>query len=358
MAETMTTVDHTMTYEATIGNIAKYTFARLASERNYRFSRYVKWPVDHDWEKATAQFNDEAAVISIGQFGGIIVLDEGDLLAHIDIGMSEVSMSFRCDDADMIVAFIERMKGLLPEVAKIETKVDFDFWSNTQQGPVCTRRKLEVPTWEAIAPNYATEVRTELDWLMSREDGDDLRDGKLVLWRGQPGTGKTYALRALAREWRDWAAFYYVTDPEKFFGDAAYMNQVLLNSGTSMWKVLILEDSGELLSPTAKADTGQGLSRLLNMVDGILGQGLKFLVLVTTNEDIKTLHAAVQRDGRCAQRLEFMSFDHCEAQKWLEAHDCNSVQLESGYYSVSSLYAKLRGQELPGEKKRKVGFVT
>lgn len=38
--------------------------------------------------------------------------------------------------------------------------------------------------------------------------------GKLVLWHGEPGTGKTYALRTLAWEWRDWCDFHYVIDPQ------------------------------------------------------------------------------------------------------------------------------------------------
>ena len=30
-----------------------------------------------------------------------------------------------------------------------------------------------------------------------------LDGGRLILWQGRPGTGKTYALGALGRAWRD-----------------------------------------------------------------------------------------------------------------------------------------------------------
>ena len=50
--------------------------------------------------------------------------------------------------------------------------------------------------------------------------------GQLLLWHGEPGTGKTYALRALAWEWRAWCRFHYVTDPERFFNEANYMLDV------------------------------------------------------------------------------------------------------------------------------------
>ena len=48
------------------------------------------------------------------------------------------------------------------------------------------------------------------------------------------------------------------------------------------WRLLVLEDTGELLTPDAKTVIGQGLSRFLNVVDGLIGQGLRVLVLVTT----------------------------------------------------------------------------
>ena len=41
------------------------------------------------------------------------------------------------------------------------------------------------------------------------------------------------------------------------------------------------EDTGELLSADARERSGQGLSRFLNVVDGLIGQGLRVLVLVT-----------------------------------------------------------------------------
>src|SRR4029079_17108538 len=71
------------------------------------------------------------------------------------------------------------------------------------------------------------------------------------------------------------------------------------------WRLLVLEDTGELLTPDAKSVIGQGLSRFLNVVDGLLGQGLRVLVLVTTNEEIQTLHPAVARPGRAAANVEF-----------------------------------------------------
>src|SRR5205823_5714536 len=85
------------------------------------------------------------------------------------------------------------------------------------------------------------------------------------------------------------------------------------------WRLLILEDTGELLGPDAKANVGQALSRLLNLVDGLIGQGLRLLVLVTTNEPLERIHPAVARPGRCLSRIEFDPLTKAEANEWLRA---------------------------------------
>src|SRR5438046_8444628 len=83
------------------------------------------------------------------------------------------------------------------------------------------------------------------------------------------------------------------------------------------WRLLVLEDTGELLTPDAKSIIGQGLSRFLNVVDGLIGQGLRVLVLVTTNEELRRLHPAVARPGRCAANIEFTALPADEAAAWL-----------------------------------------
>ena len=120
-----------------------------------------------------------------------------------------------------------------------------------------------------------------------------------MLWHGAPGTGKTHALRAFAWEWRSWCTFHYITDPEEFVDSPRYMLKVLLDGvdDESGWRVLILEDTGELLALDAKYQAGQGLSRFLNVVDGLIGQGLRVLVLVTTNETLRSLNPAVRGRG-------------------------------------------------------------
>ena len=109
------------------------------------------------------------------------------------------------------------------------------------------------------------------------------------------------------------------------------------------WRLLVLEDTGELLRPDAKSIIGQGLSRFLNVVDGLIGQGLRVLVLVTTNERIEALHPAVARPGRCAANIEFEPLSEQEASAWLDRHGVTST--DHAPQILASLYAQLEGRD-------------
>jgi hypothetical protein len=247
-------------------------------------------------------------------------------------------------------------------------------------------RTIAVPEWDEISSNYAAQTRRQLDMVM--REFRPSHGGQLVLWHGTPGTGKTFALRALAWEWREWCQLHYIVDPDSFFGQHAdYLMNVLMQPGMPMmalgggmvgpassfmvahmseaegdvedeetaeqaWRLLVLEDTGELLTPDAKSVIGQGLSRFLNVVDGLIGQGLRVLVLVTTNEEIKTLHPAVARPGRAAANVDFLPLSSAEASAWLRER---GIDEGADSRTIASLYARLDGRD-PGESAPSVGF--
>jgi type II secretory pathway predicted ATPase ExeA len=200
-----------------------------------------------------------------------------------------------------------------------DNAVTMGFWHVApDRGPMRHNRRITAPSWEEVRGNYSGAVATALERLMAF-DPESL-NGRLLLLHGAPGTGKTTALRTLARAWSKWCQVDCVLDPERLFQEPGYLLQVAMDAheeNETKWRLLLIEDCDELISAEAKQASGQALSRLLNLTDGMLAQGRKILIGLTTNERISRLHPAVIRPGRCLAQIEVGPLGPAEAERWL-----------------------------------------
>lgn len=343
------------------------------------------------WTTSATELHDvgEALLTSRSDSGVQVVFETEGILSMVGMYPGGVYASVAAGSDAVIEERLAALRQAFPPPDPSSAhEVTVTFWTYSPHGPMPSWRSISVPDWSEIRTNYTASAREGLESLM--HGFQPAHGGQLVLWHGEAGTGKTFALRALAWEWRDWCSLHYIVDPDSFFGQHAdYLMNVLLQPGwegmgriasvsTGMftshdlgvsepmileegegeehpgkgWRLLVLEDTGELLTPDAKTTIGQGLSRFLNVVDGLIGQGLRVLVLVTTNEEIRKLHPAVARPGRCAANISFGPLSSEEASAWLAEREVD-VPAE-GATTIASLYAL--AEDSGAQPKPSVGF--
>src|ERR671934_759855 len=235
-----------------------------------------------------------------GDGSELAVAESDGVLLQIAVGGGRVWLTAAGPGRRPIDELIARLREELPAPDPSSAhEVTVTFWTYGPQGPMPSWRSIAVPSWEEIAGNYSATTKAGLERLM--EGFQPAHGGQLILWHGVAGTGKTFGLRALAWEWREWCDFHYIVDPDTFFGQHAdYLMSVLLQpeymgmmvpsahgfiargtlgvsvadvsatlgeddeegekSSAKPWRVLILEETRELLTADAKMVIGQGLS--------------------------------------------------------------------------------------------------
>ncbi len=262
--------------------------------------------------------NDDVALVVAEGEGYVTTIVASSQSTNIDVASRSAS------HADEILAAMSSSSA-----DAVEGEVPVRMWRYGAHSAASWPRLIAAPTWQSIAQNYPLAVGADLEPLMRLTDVDGI--GRVLVWSGEPGTGKTSAIRALLRAWQPWCRAHLVADPEKFFGDAAYLIEVMSSPTVHIsrprlahegqrsrrWNLVVCEDADDFISKAARRRTGSGLGRLLNLADGLLGQGLNTILLLTSNTRGDELDPALLRPGRCLANIQFSRFAAAEARAWL-----------------------------------------
>lgn len=122
----------------------------------------------------------------------------------------------------------------------------------------------------------------------------------LVILNGQPGTGKTTYIKYLTTQIDKKIIF---VPPSMAEGITAPNSLPFLMENKN--SILVIEDAEKVIGSRESNDTNNGVSNILNMTDGILGDCLNIQIIATLNTPRERIDPALLRKGRLIVEHEF-----------------------------------------------------
>ena len=177
------------------------------------------------------------------------------------------------------------------------------------------------------------------------------QESGLIILHGAPGSGKTYILRNLAQTNPDKKFYFMDKSTFEYINSDTLINFLFSNSVKD--SIFVLEDCETLLSD--RMATGNHLlSTILNLSDGILGDGLNIKFICTFNADIAKLDKAILRKGRLKYKYEFKPLTPEKTQELAKELNKNIPEGES--LTVAEIYNWEEDNGSEGDEPKRIGF--
>jgi len=220
-------------------------------------------------------------------------------------------------------------------------------------------------SFEDISKNYPKTIAEKTQELIEKMKDDVV--GKTIFLSGNPGTGKSYLIKCIAKEVKDYYAPVLISQAEQFFSNITNYYQLIDIMQNESRLMLIFEDVGKLFAKNNPYESIQTISTMLNLTDGLIGCSRDDIFIFTFNQDIGELEDAVIRQGRCLANMKFALFTAEEGIQWLidngidKKTACEKVSRkgEESSISLATLYGILlefSQVKTQDKEKRKLGF--
>jgi len=283
------------------------------------------------------------------------------ILIHINIATyGFISINVIYDDSLVHDDYIEKLyaslMGFMDANAKSETKkCKINF--------ICESRLsglyLKEVNIDTVVNDGGEEFDLENHYNDSFKDAytkimDSINGNKskgLIMLHGFNGTGKTSFLRHLVTT-TDRKIIYISPDMSARLSDPSFLTFLMDHKNS----VLIIEDAENVLK-SREAGMNQAVSNLLNVTDGILGDGLKFQVICTFNTSYDQIDHALKRPGRLLAEYEFTRLDENKTKALVKQIYGEDVKPKEKIMSLGEIFNMESTSEFSnGDSKSKVGI--
>ncbi len=147
--------------------------------------------------------------------------------------------------------------------------------------------------------NYGSDFLEIHDIIMKRLNKKN--DKGIILLHGEPGTGKTSYIKYLTKLVKEKDVLFIPPSMAEMLSEPNIIPFLMDHRNT----ILIIEDAEKVISDRESNGSSAGVSNLLNLTDGILGDCLNIQVIATFNMKRERIDQALLRKGRLIAEHKF-----------------------------------------------------
>lgn len=174
----------------------------------------------------------------------------------------------------------------------------------------------------------------------------------LVLFHGNPGTGKTSYLKYLLHTISKKKLIYLPPDLIESLSAPNFISFLLSQASNS---ILLIEDAENVLKQR-EAGGNQAVSNILNISDGILGDILRLQIVCTFNSRLQDVDQALLRPGRLIAEYRFEKLNPAKTTKLM--HKLHNMEIEGKEMTLADVFNFTKMPDKTKIKRTSVGFVN
>lgn len=247
------------------------------------------------------------------------------------------------------VSYIFNTMSRLNKFMKKDLKGKIHLLKSTSYGFETEAFDLKKPTIKQLDLNYGNGFSEIHKNIVDTINGKNNNNAKLVLLHGDPGTGKTTYIKYLAHELGKKVLFLPPFMAESIV-NPDFVPFLMENKDC----VLIIEDAEKVIGDRQSSGSSVGVSNLLNLSDGILGDILNINIIATFNMSKERIDKALLRKGRLIAEHRFGP---------LSVDDTNKLLKEVGKgitsdkeMTLAEIYNVDKQQDKSEEERQTIGF--